>query len=105
MEDDSLEKIPDGDIEAAIGISDCKNGHISNGDSKGATLGLQTGNHGFIGKIQGRCASLPCQLKMVHILMVLVAAVWGLLSLPIIFYHLPPEEVSINATWLVLHNS
>lgn len=47
--------------------------------------------------LQKKCC---CQLKMIHFLCVVIIAVWGLLSLPIIFYHLPSDEVCFNPACL-----
>ena len=35
-------------------------------------------------------------LKMSHLLCVVIVAVWGLLLLPIIFYHLPPSAAEVG---------
>ena len=104
-----MEKTPDGDISISTTEScDCKNGHILdlmiddstkvNTAKKLPPLAVKTG---LLEKIEAKCVSLPCKLKVVHILVVVVAAVWALLSLPIIFYHLPVEEVHIVAYTII----
>ncbi len=42
-----------------------------------------------------------CRFKMIYVICVVVVAVWGLLSLPIIFYHLPEHKVCILAVDLI----
>ena len=39
--------------------------------------------------LQKKCC---CELKMIHYLWLVVLAVWVLLSLPVIFYHIPSDS-------------
>ncbi len=87
-----MEKAPDDDSGISTESCECKNGHISEeiGNETDAEKKLAVKSGLLLSKIS---AKLPaCKVKVVHILLVVVAVVWGLLMLPIIFYHLPVED-------------
>ena len=56
------------------------------------------------GAAEKRSYSCCLRLRMSHLLCVVIVAVWGLLLLPIVFYHLPPSaaqvgSMSIASSW------
>jgi hypothetical protein len=62
---------------------------ISSPTSATPSTVLKNGTADLGKELQNRCCC-ACELKMVHFLWLVVVVVWGLLSLPIIFYHIPP---------------